>query len=74
MSMRLSLWQGLSLGALIGIISQLGDLSESILKRDANIKHSSRIPGLGGFLDLVDSLVFTAPVIFFFLEWSYGVW
>lgn len=67
---HLSLWQGFWLGAAIGIISQLGDLSESVLKRDAKVKDSSRLPGLGGVLDIMDSLVFTAPFLLFFLEWT----
>lgn len=62
--------QSLLLGGLIGVVSQLGDLSESVLKRDANVKHSSQLPGLGGALDILDSLVFTAPLVFFFLVWS----
>lgn len=69
--LHLTLVEALALGALIGIVSQLGDLSESVLKRDANVKHSSHLPGLGGALDIVDSLVFTAPLLLFFLEWSY---
>lgn len=58
-----SLW----LGALVGIFGQIGDLAESLLKRDADVKDSNRLPGLGGVLDMVDSLLFTAPVIFFYL-------
>jgi phosphatidate cytidylyltransferase len=70
-SLHLSIPQAFVLGALIGIVGQLGDLSESVLKRDANVKHSSRLPGLGGALDIVDSLIFTAPLLYFFLEWSF---
>jgi len=58
-----SLW----LGALLGFLGQVGDLSESILKRDADVKDSNRLPGLGGVLDMLDSLLFTTPVIYFFL-------
>lgn len=58
-----SLW----LGAVMGILAQVGDLAESLLKRDAKVKDSNKLPGLGGVLDMVDSLLFTAPVIFFFL-------
>ena len=57
------------LGILIGIIGQLGDLVESLLKRDAEVKDSSqRFPGLGGVLDILDSILFTAPVMYFFME------
>lgn len=58
-----SLW----LGALLGFLGQVGDLSESLLKRDADVKDSNRLPGLGGVLDMLDSLLFTTPVIYFFL-------
>jgi len=56
------------LGALIGIFSQLGDLGESLLKRDAAVKDSNTLPGLGGILDMVDSLLFTSPIVYFFLN------
>lgn len=65
----LSLGEALALGMAIGIVSQFGDLSESLLKRDARVKDSSRLPGLGGVLDVVDSVVFTAPLVWIFLEW-----
>ena len=56
------------LGVIIGIIGQLGDLVESLLKRDAQIKDSSNIiPGHGGIFDRFDSLLLTAPVIFLYL-------
>jgi len=46
----------------------VGDLSESLLKRDAKVKDSNRLPGLGGVLDMVDSLLFTTPILYFVLE------
>lgn len=53
----------------LGILGQLGDLSESLLKRDCRIKDSSGIlPGMGGVLDQIDSLLFTAPVFYFYLS------
>lgn len=60
--------QSIWFGALMAVVAQLGDLSESLLKRDSGVKDSNRLPGLGGFLDMVDSLVFTAPLLFFFLK------
>lgn len=59
-----SLW----LGTIIGILSQLGDLTESVLKRDASVKDSNEIPGIGGILDMVDSVLFTSPVVYFFIR------
>lgn len=57
-----------ALGALAGVFGQLGDLVESLLKRDAETKDASRlIPGHGGVLDRFDSILFVAPVVYYYL-------
>lgn len=58
--------EGLGLGLAVGAISIFGDLSESVLKRDAKIKDSGTIPGLGGVLDLLDSLLLVIPLIYLY--------
>jgi len=63
----LSITHYVVLGLLLGTVGQVGDLAESLLKRDAKVKDSSRIiPGHGGFLDVIDSLLFTAPVMYYY--------
>jgi phosphatidate cytidylyltransferase len=60
----------LLLGAIIGVVAQLSDLVESLIKRDAGVKDSSAIlPGHGGFLDRMDSFIFTAPIVYYYLVW-----
>lgn len=60
--------QSIWFGGAMSIVAQIGDLSESLLKRDSGVKDSNRLPGFGGLLDMVDSLVFTAPLLYFFLK------
>ena len=55
----------LLLGLFLGICGQLGDLAESLLKRDCQVKDTGALmPGLGGILDVLDSLLFTAPLFY----------
>ena len=55
-------------GAIMAVVGQLSDLSESMLKRDAQQKDSSnRVPGFGGILDVIDSPLFAAPCAYLFL-------
>src|SRR3954470_14927240 len=65
----MSLTHAVVLGLLLGFAAVIGDLAESIIKRSTGVKDSgSFLPGIGGALDLVDSLLFTAPLLFFYLR------
>ncbi len=55
------------LGTVVGILAQLGDLAESLIKREVGIKDSGHWPGLGGALDVLDSLLFTLPCIYYYI-------
>ncbi len=64
-----SLMHLLALGIILAALGQTGDLAESLIKRDCGVKDSgSYLPGIGGFLDLIDSLLFTAPVFYFYVK------
>lgn len=59
------------LGSLLSILGQVGDLAESLIKRDCGVKDSGGyLPGIGGILDLIDSLLFTAPIFYFYVIWA----
>ena len=55
------------LGLVLPLSGILGDLTESLFKRAAGVKDSSRlVSGMGGFLDVLDSLLFSAPVVYYY--------
>ena len=57
------------LGIILATLGQVGDLAESLIKRDCTIKDSGKsLGGIGGFLDVIDSLLFTAPIFYFYLR------
>lgn len=56
-------------GLIVGLVGIVGDLLESLFKRDADIKDSGKfIPGMGGAFDVLDSLLFTAPLTYFYMK------
>jgi phosphatidate cytidylyltransferase len=63
--------EAVPIGVLLGVVGQIGDLSESFLKRSAGAKDASRlIPGHGGLLDRLDSLLFNVPALYYWLYFA----
>ncbi len=57
------------MGCFFGGLGQLGDLSESLIKRDCNVKDSGNVvPGIGGILDIIDSLLFSVPAFYLYIS------
>ena len=65
-----SLYHSILIGTFVGIVGQIGDLYESSLKRNSQIKDSGTIiPGHGGVLDRIDSVIFNIPVLYYSMQW-----
>ncbi|MBI2343132.1 MAG: phosphatidate cytidylyltransferase [Deltaproteobacteria bacterium] len=66
------IWPALGLGVVIGMVGPFGDLIESAIKRGAHVKDSGSIlPGHGGVLDRSDAYLFSAPVVYYAVQWFF---
>ena len=64
-------FEAAAFGLVVGVAGVLGDLAESLIKRDCGTKDASKsIPGFGGVLDVVDSVLFAAPVAYLWFAWN----
>src|SRR5262249_34252678 len=65
-----ALWAEIGFGVTVGAAGMLGDLAESLIKRDCRQKDASQaVPGFGGVLDVVDAVLFAAPVAYAWFHW-----
>jgi phosphatidate cytidylyltransferase len=65
----MTLTHAIILGILLSVAAVIGDLIESLFKREAGLKDSGKLfPGIGGILDLLDSLLFNAPLMYLYLR------
>ncbi len=69
----LSFLPAILFGAMVSVVAQIGDFGESLFKREVDIKDSGVIPGLGGILDILDSLTLSIPLTYFFITFALGV-
>lgn len=64
-------WQAILVGLMVSTFGQFGDLVESLLKRNMGVKDSGKLlPGHGGFLDRIDSIVFAGVVVYYYVIWT----
>jgi phosphatidate cytidylyltransferase len=70
LGLRIEAWQAVLLGGMLPIAATIGDLVESGMKRSMHVKDSSElIPGHGGVLDRLDSVLFTFTLVYLFTQW-----
>jgi phosphatidate cytidylyltransferase len=68
--LRRAMLAAVGFGLTVGVASVLGDLAESLIKRDCGQKDAAKtVPGFGGILDVIDSVVFAAPVVYCWLRY-----
>ena len=71
LDLPMSTTEAAALGLLFPAAAMIGDLAESLIKRGAHIKDTSElVPGHGGFLDRLDSILFTVPLVYYFVIWA----
>lgn len=73
LAINLDMITAVTLGLILPLLGQLGDLSESLFKRDAGLKDSAHLPGFGGILDMIDSLIFTTPLLYFYIKFTHSL-
>jgi len=68
-AMRVGPGHALGIGIVLGVVGQVGDLAESFLKRSAGTKDAGGLlPGHGGLLDRLDSLLFNIPALYYYVS------
>jgi phosphatidate cytidylyltransferase len=71
--MQVNVWAGAALGLVGGVFALFGDLAVSMVKRQVGVKDSSHlIPGHGGMLDRLDSILFVLPLVYYVVWWGLG--